>query len=31
MAIDQIRSGFFSPSRPDTFHDVANVLLNHDR
>ncbi|XP_037575696.1 glycogen phosphorylase [Dermacentor silvarum] len=30
-AIDQINSGFFSPSNPNLFHDLTNVLLNHDR
>lgn len=29
--IDQINTGFFSPSNPDMFKDVVNVLLNHDR
>ncbi|KAI7690216.1 hypothetical protein SSS_06688 [Sarcoptes scabiei] len=29
--IDQINTGFFSPSNPDMFKDVINVLLNHDR
>lgn len=31
QAIDQINSGFFSPSNPGQFHDLTNVLLNHDR
>ncbi|XP_077537474.1 glycogen phosphorylase-like [Haemaphysalis longicornis] len=31
QAIDQINSGFFSPSDPNLFHDLTNVLLNHDR
>lgn len=31
QAIDQINSGFFSPSNPNLFHDLTNVLLNHDR
>ena len=29
-AVDQIQSGFFSPSEPAMFHDVAHNLLNHD-
>ncbi|CDW52156.1 Phosphorylase domain containing protein [Trichuris trichiura] len=29
--IDQIETGFFTPSNPDMFKDVANVLKNHDR
>ncbi|NP_001088127.1 liver glycogen phosphorylase [Xenopus laevis] len=30
-AIDQIKSGFFSPAKPDLFKDVVNMLFNHDR
>ncbi|CAI9535873.1 unnamed protein product [Staurois parvus] len=29
--IDQIQSGFFSPTKPDLFKDVVNMLFNHDR
>ncbi|KAF4521289.1 hypothetical protein B566_EDAN002293 [Ephemera danica] len=31
QCIDQIQNGFFSPGNPDSFKDIANVLLNHDR
>ncbi|KAI1295494.1 Glycogen phosphorylase [Halotydeus destructor] len=31
QVIDQISGGFFSPQNPDTFKDLVNVLLNHDR
>uniref|UniRef100_A0A131Y0H4 Alpha-1,4 glucan phosphorylase n=1 Tax=Ixodes ricinus TaxID=34613 RepID=A0A131Y0H4_IXORI len=31
QAIDQINSGMFSPHNPGLFHDLTNVLLNHDR
>ncbi|XP_055339738.1 glycogen phosphorylase-like [Paramacrobiotus metropolitanus] len=31
LAIDQIRSGYFSPNRPELFHDVVDVLLKYDR
>lgn len=31
QAIDQISGGFFSPSQPDLFKDVVNMLMNHDR
>ncbi|XP_015276093.1 PREDICTED: glycogen phosphorylase, liver form [Gekko japonicus] len=31
QAIDQIKSGFFSPKQPDLFKDVVNMLLYHDR
>ncbi|XP_010114015.1 PREDICTED: glycogen phosphorylase, liver form-like, partial [Chlamydotis macqueenii] len=31
QAIDQIRSGFFSPEEPDLFKDVVNMLFHHDR
>merc|ERR1711962_504964 len=29
--IDQIHSGFFSPSDPNKFHDLVSSLMNHDR
>eukprot|EP00058_Branchiostoma_floridae_P027829 XP_002613320.1 hypothetical protein BRAFLDRAFT_118723 [Branchiostoma floridae] len=31
QALDMIRGGFFSPEKPDLFHDVVDALLNHDR
>ncbi|KAL8168653.1 UNVERIFIED_CONTAM: hypothetical protein K2H54_009631 [Gekko kuhli] len=31
QAIDQIKSGFFSPKQPDLFKDVVDMLLYHDR
>ncbi|KFM02078.1 Glycogen phosphorylase, liver form, partial [Aptenodytes forsteri] len=31
QAIDQIKSGFFSPKEPDLFKDVVNMLFHHDR
>ncbi|XP_024080185.1 glycogen phosphorylase, liver form [Terrapene carolina triunguis] len=31
QAIDQIKSGFFSPKQPDLFNDVTNMLFHHDR
>jgi len=31
QCIDQIQSGFFSPSNPDEFRDVVDVLLKYDR
>jgi len=31
QCIEQIEGGFFSPSRPDLFRDVSNVLRYHDR
>jgi starch phosphorylase len=31
QCIEQIEGGFFSPSKPDLFKDVANVLRYHDR
>ncbi|NXV81912.1 PYGL protein, partial [Atlantisia rogersi] len=31
QAIDQIKSGFFSPKEPDLFKDVLNMLFHHDR
>jgi starch phosphorylase len=30
MAVDQIQSGFFSPSEPTLFHDIVHHLLSHD-
>ncbi|OCT68377.1 glycogen phosphorylase, liver form [Xenopus laevis] len=29
--IDQIKSGFFSPAKPDLFKEIVNMLFNHDR
>jgi len=29
-ALDQIRSGFFSPGQPDVFHPLVDSLLQHD-
>ncbi|XP_072265537.1 glycogen phosphorylase, brain form [Pyxicephalus adspersus] len=29
--INQIRDGHFSPTEPDLFKDVVNMLINHDR
>uniref|UniRef100_A0A8C3RD11 Alpha-1,4 glucan phosphorylase n=1 Tax=Cyanoderma ruficeps TaxID=181631 RepID=A0A8C3RD11_9PASS len=31
QAVDQIKSGFFSPKDPNLFHDVVNMLFHHDR
>ncbi|KAG9336728.1 hypothetical protein JZ751_003076 [Albula glossodonta] len=31
QAIDQIKSGFFSPKQPELFKDLINMLFNHDR
>ncbi|NXE51652.1 PYGL protein, partial [Casuarius casuarius] len=31
QAIDQIKSGFFSPKEPELFKDVVNMLFHHDR
>ncbi|XP_067410858.1 glycogen phosphorylase, liver form [Emydura macquarii macquarii] len=31
QAIDQIKSGFFSPKQPDLFKEVINMLFHHDR
>ncbi|XP_030418713.1 glycogen phosphorylase, liver form isoform X2 [Gopherus evgoodei] len=31
QAIDQIKSGFFSPKQPDLFNEVTNMLFHHDR
>lgn len=29
--VDQIQNGFFSPSNPDEFKDLADILLKYDR
>ncbi|XP_072284549.1 glycogen phosphorylase, liver form [Pyxicephalus adspersus] len=29
--MDQIQGGFFSPTNPDLFKDLVNMLFNHDR
>merc|ERR1719419_1195670 len=31
QAIDQISGGFFSPSQPELFKDLVNMLMHHDR
>uniref|UniRef100_A0A670HKP8 Alpha-1,4 glucan phosphorylase n=1 Tax=Podarcis muralis TaxID=64176 RepID=A0A670HKP8_PODMU len=31
QAMDQIKSGFFSPKEPDLFKDLVNMLFHHDR
>uniref|UniRef100_A0A667Y183 Alpha-1,4 glucan phosphorylase n=1 Tax=Myripristis murdjan TaxID=586833 RepID=A0A667Y183_9TELE len=31
QAMDQISGGFFSPSQPDLFKDIVNMLMHHDR
>ncbi|MEQ2179226.1 hypothetical protein GOODEAATRI_022453 [Goodea atripinnis] len=31
QAMDQISAGFFSPSQPDLFKDLVNMLMRHDR
>ncbi|XP_022604329.1 glycogen phosphorylase, brain form [Seriola dumerili] len=31
LAIDQVQSGFFSPTEPELFRDLIHMLLNHDR
>ncbi|XP_015233077.1 PREDICTED: glycogen phosphorylase, brain form [Cyprinodon variegatus] len=31
LAVDQIRTGFFSPAEPELFHGVMEMLLHHDR
>jgi starch phosphorylase len=31
LCIDLIHNGFFSPDRPDQFHKLTNLLLNHDK
>ncbi|XP_074531715.1 glycogen phosphorylase, brain form [Halichoeres trimaculatus] len=31
LAVDQIQGGFFSPTQPELFTDLINMLMNHDR
>uniref|UniRef100_A0A8D3DAV5 Alpha-1,4 glucan phosphorylase n=1 Tax=Scophthalmus maximus TaxID=52904 RepID=A0A8D3DAV5_SCOMX len=31
QAMDQISAGFFSPSQPDLFKDLVDMLMHHDR
>ncbi|XP_070697757.1 glycogen phosphorylase, brain form-like [Pempheris klunzingeri] len=31
LAMDQIQSGFFSPTEPELFKDLVSMLMNHDR
>ena len=31
QCVDQIQSGFFSPSNPDQFKDLVDILMHHDR
>lgn len=31
QAMDQIAGGLFSPSQPDLFKDLVNMLMHHDR
>lgn len=31
LAIDQIDNGFFSPTQPELFKDIINMLFYHDR
>lgn len=31
LAIDQIDNGFFSPTQPELFKDIVNMLFYHDR
>lgn len=31
QVVDQIQNGFFSPSNPDEFKDIADILLKYDR
>uniref|UniRef100_A0A665VBL6 Alpha-1,4 glucan phosphorylase n=1 Tax=Echeneis naucrates TaxID=173247 RepID=A0A665VBL6_ECHNA len=31
QAVDQISGGFFSPSQPNLFKDLVNMLMHHDR
>ncbi|KAM4607859.1 glycogen phosphorylase, brain form isoform 1-T1 [Polymixia lowei] len=31
QVLDQIQTGCFSPTQPDLFKDVVNMLMNHDR
>uniref|UniRef100_A0A672N9N1 Alpha-1,4 glucan phosphorylase n=1 Tax=Sinocyclocheilus grahami TaxID=75366 RepID=A0A672N9N1_SINGR len=31
QAINQIKSGYFSPKQPEMFNDIINMLFHHDR
>lgn len=31
QAINQIKSGYFSPKQPEMFSDIINMLFYHDR
>lgn len=31
QAINQIKSGYFSPKQPEMFSDIINMLFHHDR
>uniref|UniRef100_UPI0037E7BAB3 glycogen phosphorylase, brain form n=1 Tax=Semicossyphus pulcher TaxID=241346 RepID=UPI0037E7BAB3 len=31
LAVDQIQCGFFSPTQPELFKDLIDMLMNHDR
>nr|XP_046257032.1 glycogen phosphorylase, brain form [Scatophagus argus]XP_046257033.1 glycogen phosphorylase, brain form [Scatophagus argus] len=31
LAVDQIQSGFFSPTQPQLFRDLTDMLMTHDR
>lgn len=31
QAIDQIKMGYFSPTQPEMFSDIINMLFHHDR
>uniref|UniRef100_A0A9J8CKK0 Alpha-1,4 glucan phosphorylase n=1 Tax=Cyprinus carpio carpio TaxID=630221 RepID=A0A9J8CKK0_CYPCA len=31
QAVDQIKSGYFSPKQPEMFSDIINMLFHHDR
>ena len=31
LAVDQIQTGFFSPTQPELFRDLVHMLMNHDR
>jgi len=31
QCVDQIRGGYFSPSKPEEFHHLADILLKWDR
>uniref|UniRef100_A0A3P9H4G4 Alpha-1,4 glucan phosphorylase n=1 Tax=Oryzias latipes TaxID=8090 RepID=A0A3P9H4G4_ORYLA len=31
LAVDQIQSGYFSPSEPELFREVTEMLMKHDR